>query len=97
MQTRGEIDAMASGRNMASPAERRSEREVRLHFEEACLLVAPFFEPAGQWSKLPLELLAMRALRERFAHLTSAELMVMLCGIRNLHDSRRTPVPSCSP
>ena len=64
-----------------------------MRFEEACVLLAPFFDPAKQWGNAPLNLLAIRALRERFGGLTSAELMVMLSGVRSLHKSRRTPVP----
>ncbi len=64
-----------------------------MRFEEGCVLLAPFFDPAKQWGDAPLNLLAMRALRERFGSLTSTELMTMLSGIRNLHKSRRTPAP----
>ena len=67
---------------------------VRARFEEACTLVAPCFDPARQWGKQPLNHLAMRILRERFTDLGDAELMVMLNGIRRLHDKRRAPAPS---
>jgi hypothetical protein len=95
MHTQAQLEATAPGDHLASAVERRSEREVRMRFEEACVLLAPFYDPAKQWGKLPFNLLAMRALRERFDDLSSAELMVMLSGIRNLHEKRRTPAPFC--
>lgn len=94
MQTQGHLEATAPGSRMADPAERRNERGVRACFEEACDLVAPFFDPAGQWGRAPLNHLAMRVLRERFGHLSSSELMIMLGGIRKLHENRRKPTPT---
>jgi hypothetical protein len=91
------LKAPAPGDASAGPVDRRAERNVRLHFEEACVLLAPFFDPALQWGKLPLNVLAMRTLRERFATLSSAELLVMIGGIRQLHASRRTPAPFVGP
>ncbi len=97
MHSHGHLESIAPGNAMASPAERRSGQVVREHFEEGCALLAPFFDPARQWSKLPLDHLALRALRERFRDLTSTELIVMMSGIRNLHASRRTPTPFSRP
>jgi len=93
MPTQAQLEAAAHGDALASAVERRSEREVRRRFEEACVLLAPFFDPATQWGKAPFHLLAVRVLRERFDDLSSAELMVMLSGIRNLHANRRRPAP----
>lgn len=76
------------------PADRRVEGDVRTHFEEGCTLLAPFFDPARQWGTTPFNHLALRVLRERFRHLDSTELMVMLEGIRNLHKHKRMPVPA---
>ena len=94
MQTQAHPEAGAPGSRTADPAERRNERGVRACFEEACALVAPFFDPAGQWSNAPLNHLAMRVLRERFGHLSSSELMIMLGGIKKLHENRRKPTPA---
>lgn len=97
MQNHAHLQSIAPGHAAASPVERRSGQLVRQHFEEGCNLVAPFFDPARQWGKVSLEHLALRALRERFRDLNSAELMVMLSGIRSLHTSRRKPTPFTPP
>lgn len=94
MHSQTRIDASTPGRHGDDPAERRNARGVRECFEEACAAVAPFFDPAGQWGNAPLNHLAMRVLRERFDHLSSSELMIMLGGIKKLRASRRAPTPA---
>ncbi|MBK7060104.1 MAG: hypothetical protein IPI03_22780 [Rubrivivax sp.] len=94
MHARQHLDPTPRVQPAAHQVERRSEHDVRARFEEACTLVAPCFDPARQWGKQPLNHLAMRILRERFTDLGDAELMVMLNGIRRLHDKRRAPAPS---
>lgn len=94
MHTRDRHQATTSGHGLASPPDRRTTQEVRECFEEACALLAPFFDPTKQWGKAPLNHLAMRVLRERFGNLTSTELMVLLGGVTKLHQNRRKPTPA---
>ncbi len=94
MQTHPQDTGSGSAGPVNGPSERRSDQDVRAHFEEGCALLAPFFDPSRQWTKTPMNHLAMRVLKERFQHLSSTELMVMLGGIRNLYEHRRTPVPA---
>lgn len=86
--------AHAQSLGQSIPAERRSAQQVRECFEEGCQLLAPFFDPAARWGNAPLDHLAMRVLRERFATLSSSDLLVMLNGIRGLYARRRTPSPA---
>ncbi len=96
MHTQGHSEHAAPG-VVADRVERRTGQEVRERFEGACELLAPFFDPANQWSNMSLDHLAMRVLREHFPSLSWSETTTMLNAVRNLHRSRRKPAPFSQP
>ena len=68
----------------ASEEQRRHHR-VRAIFEEASVLVEPFFACESRWANSTLDLLAYRTVRDRYPELTAAEVHVLIVACSRLY------------
>ncbi len=67
-----------------SQTERRRHHRVRAIFEEASVLIKPFFSSDNQWGSASLELLAYRTVRERYPELSPVEVHVLVTACRRV-------------
>lgn len=65
--------------------ERRVNTHLRLIFEDACRITAPFFDPQQEWSKTHLTLLAQQALRAAYPELTLQDIALLFSGVQSFH------------
>ena len=76
-------------------AERRQNTKLRSIFDEACQLVAPFFDPGHAWGGAPLERLAYSMLRDRYPDLTPEEARILvIASARRQHAACRAGSPA---
>ncbi|HRP98595.1 MAG TPA: hypothetical protein PL143_20350 [Rhodocyclaceae bacterium] len=78
----------ATNTDMPAAAERRRHHRVRAVFEEALVLIAPFFEHDDDWGHGTLDHLAYRALREAFPQLSVTEVHVLVIAAQRVYGSR---------
>lgn len=65
--------------------DRRVQHNLRLIFENACRITAPFFDPAQSWGGSSLTLYARQALRDAYPELTQQEIAILLSGVARFH------------
>ena len=53
-------------------------------FEEAFLLVEPFYDPNNSWGGQPLEHFAFRALHEQYPDLSGGDLVLLIATVRRV-------------
>jgi hypothetical protein len=66
------------------PAERRKNPQLRLIFEEAYVVIEPFFDWGGQ----PLEYLAFQRLCENFPRLSHEDIHTLIAAARRVYGER---------
>lgn len=76
-------------RDAANPgADRRTHTRLRVIFESACEITAPFFDPKQGWGGEHLTLYAQQALRNAYPDLSFQEMTILSSAVRIFHMSR---------
>jgi hypothetical protein len=65
--------------------DRRVQHDLRLIFDNACRITAPFFDPAQSWGGSSLTMYARQTLREAYPELTQQEIAILLSGVARFH------------
>ena len=65
--------------------DRRVQHNLRLIFENACRITAPFYDPAQSWGGSSLTMYARQTLREAYPELTQQEIALLLSGVARFH------------
>lgn len=65
--------------------DRRVNVHLRLRFESACHLTAPFFDPNQGWSTAHLTLYAQQTLREAYPELSLQDIAILFSGVQSFH------------
>ena len=65
--------------------ERRSSHNLRLIFDAACELTAPFFDTKQSWGGSSLTMYARQALREAYPELSQQEVAILYSGVARHH------------
>ncbi|MBI5430160.1 MAG: hypothetical protein HY938_06850 [Nitrosomonadales bacterium] len=65
--------------------ERRSQHNLRLIFDAACRITAPFFDTKQSWGGSSLTMYARQALREAYPELTQQEVAILFSGVQRFH------------
>lgn len=73
-----------------SLTERRTDHRLREFFDQASMLIEPFFDPANSWSGQTLELLAFRVMRENFPQISREETLAFVSAAKIIFARRRT-------
>ena len=68
--------------------DRRTDSDLRTIFDQAYLMIEPFFNPASGWVGRSLEHLAFRVLRENFAGLTAGQAHVIIVAAHRVYIER---------
>ncbi|AWI80103.1 MAG: hypothetical protein CVU19_08180 [Betaproteobacteria bacterium HGW-Betaproteobacteria-13] len=66
-------------------AEQRRYHRVREIFDEASVLIAPFFARESRWANSTLDHLAYRVVRDRYPELSAAEVHVLVVACARLY------------
>jgi hypothetical protein len=70
---------------MGGVTDRRVRHDLRLIFEDACRITAPFFDPAQSWGGSSLSMYARQTLREAYPELTQQEIALLFSGVARFH------------
>jgi len=74
-------------------AERRVNAHLRVVFEDACRITAPFFESDKTWGGVPLTIYARQTLHEAYPDLTQQDVAFLFAAVQRFHTAsgRATP------
>jgi hypothetical protein len=61
--------------------DRRSQHNLRLIFDRACEVSAPFFDSSQSWGGSSLTMFARQTLRETFPELTQQEIAILFSAV----------------
>ena len=73
------------GKNEGSVNERRSQHNLRLIFDAACRITAPFFDAKQSWAGASLTMYARQSLRDAYPELTQQEIAILFSGVARFH------------
>jgi hypothetical protein len=79
-----DLDSRA-GTEAGGDKERRARHNLRLIFDNACRITAPFFDPAQSWGGSSLTMYARQTLRETYPELTQQEIAILFSGVARFH------------
>lgn len=65
--------------------ERRSSPHLRVVFEHACAITAPFFDPEKSWGGMSLTMYARQALREAYPELIQQDIAILFSAVQRFH------------
>ena len=68
-----------------SGVDKRVSAHLRVVFETACQVTAPFFDPAQGWGGKSLTLYARQALREKYPDLTQQDIAILFSAVQRFH------------
>lgn len=71
--------------------DRRQYHRVRALFEEAYVLIAPFFAKENRWANATLDHLAYRVVRDHYPELSAAEVHVLVVAARRVYGDGGNP------
>lgn len=77
------------GDGQARP-DRRQNLGLRRIFDDAYVLIEPFFDPATGWGGHALEHLAFRVLREHYPQLAGHEVRTLIVAAMRVYSARNT-------
>lgn len=75
----------------ADSDDKRQHLQLRSVFDNAYMLVEPFFDPNNQWGGKTLEHLAFRVMREHFPQVSSDEIYVFIEAAKRVYAERQEP------
>ena len=67
------------------PMDRRTNLRLREMFENAYVLIEPFFDPANSWGGQTLEYLAFRVMRENYPQVSSDEVHAFIAAAKRVY------------
>ena len=76
--------------------ERRQNLPLRSAFDDAFVMIEPFFDPEQGWAGQSLEHLAYRIVRENFPELTADEVHALVVVAHRVYGERHPPVDARS-
>lgn len=65
--------------------ERRISAHLRVTFENACRITAPFFDAENSWGSSSLTMYARQTLREAYPDFTQQDLAILLSAVLRFH------------
>lgn len=65
--------------------DRRVNAHLRVTFESACRITAPFFDAGNSWGSSSLTMYARQTLREAYPDLTQQDLAILLSAVLRFH------------
>jgi len=65
--------------------DRRSNIDLRLIFDKACVITAAFFDDSQSWGGSSLTMYARQALHEAYPELTQQEVAILYAGVARHH------------
>lgn len=65
--------------------DRRVNAHLRVAFESACRITAPFFDTENSWGSSSLTMYARQTLREAYPDLTQQDLAILLSAVLRFH------------
>ncbi len=65
--------------------DRRSNTDLRLIFDKACEITAPFFDSRKSWGSSSLSMYARQTLHEAYPELTQQEVALLFAGVARHH------------
>lgn len=71
--------------NQPDSADKRTNAHLRVVFETACQITAPFFESGKGWGGKSLTLYARQALREKYPELTQQDIAFLFSAVQRFH------------
>jgi hypothetical protein len=74
-----------SQQSSAGGEDKRVSAHLRVVFEIACEITAPFFDPAQGWGGKSLTLYARQALREKYPDLTQQDIAFLFSAVQRFH------------
>ncbi len=74
-----------SGFGNGEEGDRRSSHNLRLIFERACEITAPFFDSQQSWGGSSLTMYARQSLREAYPELSQQEVAILYSGVARHH------------
>ena len=74
-----------AGLEPAGENDRRSQHNLRLIFDKACEITAPFFDTKQSWGGSSLTLYARQTLRETYPDLTQQEIAILFSAVSRFH------------
>ena len=74
-----------NGQDNAGSEDKRVNAHLRVVFETACQITAPFFEPGQGWGGKPLTLYARQALHEKYPDLTQQDVAILFSAVQRFH------------
>jgi len=75
-------------RDGARENEQRYNQRLREAFDDAFVMIEPFFDPANGWGGQALELLAFRIVRENFPLLSGEEVHTIVVAAHRVYIER---------
>jgi len=72
----------------SSSTDRRTNIHLRVLFENACRITAPFFDPKQGWSTAHLTLYAQQTLRVAYPELSLQDIALLFAGVQGFHKTR---------
>jgi hypothetical protein len=79
-----------SAESIQSLIERRKYHRVREVFDQAYVLIEPFFSSENRWGGQTLDHLAYRILRDHFPGLTGEETFILVGAAKRVYAERDT-------
>lgn len=70
---------------LEAQADRRRYHRVREIFDEAYVLIAPFFAKENRWANSTLDHLAYRVVRDHYPELSAAEVHVLVVAAQRVY------------
>ncbi|MBI3480483.1 MAG: hypothetical protein HY016_09040 [Nitrosomonadales bacterium] len=77
MKTSSDIHQQAMTGMLAGGVERRVNVRLRMIFEDACRITAPFFDPAQSWGGRPLAFYARQTLCDAYPDLCQQDMAIL--------------------
>jgi hypothetical protein len=79
--------ATGSAGSVPHGEERRASPHLRVVFEHACQVTAPFFDPEKGWGGMSLSMYARQTLRETYPDLTQQDVAILFSAVQRFHNS----------
>lgn len=69
--------------------DRRNDLRLRDMFDNAYVLIEPFFDPANSWGGQTLEFLAFRVMRENYPQVSREEVYAFISAAKRIYGERQ--------
>jgi hypothetical protein len=68
--------------------DRRVNMRLRVDFENACRVTAPFFDPAQTWNGMSMTIYARQTLHDTYPDLSQQEVAILFSAVQRFHRSK---------